>query len=65
MPSINVQVDQGYTQTQQNLSTNARQGQISTQPQIQTPAQIAARLAGVKSGTVVEGSVLSQNQDGT
>lgn len=65
MPSINVQVDQGYNQAQQNISTNARQGQISTQPQIQTPAQIAARLAGVKSGTVVEGSVLSQNQDGT
>ncbi|MBQ7219880.1 MAG: hypothetical protein IJS28_02755 [Synergistaceae bacterium] len=65
MPSINVQVDQGYNQAQQNISTGARQGQISTQPQIQSPAQIAARLAGVKSGTVVEGSVLSQNQDGT
>ena len=65
MPSINVQVDQGYNQAQQNISTNARQGQISTQPQIQSPAQIAARLAGVKTGTVVEGSVLSQNQDGT
>ena len=65
MPSINVQVEQGYNQAQQNISTGARQGQISTQPQIQSPAQIAARLAGVKSGTVVEGSVLSQNQDGT
>ena len=65
MPSINVQVDQGYNQAQQNISTNARQGQISTQPQIQSPAQIAARLAGVKTGMVVEGSVLSQNQDGT
>ena len=65
MPSINVQVDQGYNQAQQNISTNARQGQISTQPQIQSPAQIAARLAGVKTGTVVEGSVLSQNKDGT
>ena len=65
MPPINVQVDQGYNQAQQNISTGARQGQISTQPQIQSPAQIAARLAGVKSGTVVEGSVLSQNQDGT
>ena len=65
MPPINVQIDQGYNQAQQNISTSARQGQISTQPQIQSPAQIAARLAGVKSGTVVEGSVLSQNQDGT
>ncbi len=65
MPSINVQVDQGYNQAQQNISTGARQGQISTQPQIQSPAQIAARLAGVKTGTVVEGSVLSQNSDGT
>lgn len=65
MPSINVQVDQGYSQTQQNISTNARQGQISTQPQIQQPSQIAARLAGVRTGTVVEGSVLSQNTDGT
>ena len=65
MPPINVQIDQGYNQAQQNIGTSARQGQISTQPQIQSPAQIAARLAGVKSGTVVEGSVLSQNQDGT
>ena len=65
MPSINVQVDQGYNQTQQNISTGARQGQISTQPQIQQPAQVAARLAGVKTGMVVEGSVLSQNSDGT
>ena len=65
MPSINVQVDQGYNQAQQSISTGARQGQISTQPQIQSPAQIAARLAGVKTGTVVEGSVLSQNSDGT
>ena len=65
MPPINVQIDQGYNQAQQNISTNARQGQISTQPQIQTPAQIAARLAGVKTGMVVEGSVLAQNQDGT
>lgn len=65
MPPINVQIDQGYNQAQQNISTNARQGQISTQPQIQSPAQIAARLAGVKTGMVVEGSVLAQNQDGT
>ena len=65
MPPINVQIDQGYNQAQQNISTNARQGQISTQPQIQSPAQIAARLSGVKTGMVVEGSVLSQNQDGT
>lgn len=65
MPSINVQVDQGYNQAQQNISTNARQGQITTQPQIQQPSQIAARLAGVRTGTVIEGSVLSQNTDGT
>ncbi len=65
MPSINVNVDQNYSQMQSNISTNARQGQISTQPQIQSPAQIAARLAGVKTGMVVEGSVLSQNSDGT
>ncbi len=65
MPSINVQIDQGYNQAQQNISTGARQGQISTQPQIQQPAQVAARLAGVKTGMVVEGSVLSQNTDGT
>ncbi|MBQ7216703.1 MAG: hypothetical protein IJS39_12060 [Synergistaceae bacterium] len=65
MPPINVQVDQGYNQAQQNISTGARQGQISTQPQVQSPAQIAARLAGVRTGTVVEGSVLSQNSDGT
>lgn len=65
MPSINVQIDQGYSQAQQNISTNARQGQISTQPQIQQPSQIAARLAGIKTGMVVEGSVLSQNSDGT
>lgn len=65
MPSINVQVDQGYSQTQQNISTNARQGQISTQPQIQQPSQIAAKLAGIRTGMVVEGNVLSQNNDGT
>lgn len=65
MPPINVQVDAGYSQAQQNISTNARQGQISTQPQIQQPSQIAARLAGVRTGMVVEGSVLAQNQDGT
>ena len=65
MPQINVNIDQGYNQAQQNISTNARQGQISAQPQLQSPAQIAARLAGVKSGMVVEGSVLAQNQDGT
>lgn len=68
MPAINnlnVQVDQGYSQTQQGISTNARQGQISTQPQIQQPSQIAARLAGIRTGMVVEGSVLSQNSDGT
>ena len=65
MPSINVQVDQGYSQAQQNITTNARQGQISTQPQIQQPSQIAARLAGIRTGMVVEGSVLSQNSDGT
>ncbi|MBQ3401854.1 MAG: hypothetical protein IJG65_00570 [Synergistaceae bacterium] len=67
MPPINVQVDQGYSNSysQQGISTNARQGQISTQPQIQSPAQIAARLAGVRTGQVVEGSVLSQAQDGT
>ncbi len=65
MSPINVQVDAGYNQAQQNISTNARQGQISTQPQIQQPSQIAARLAGVRTGMVVEGSVLSQNSDGT
>ncbi|MBQ3457558.1 MAG: hypothetical protein IJG30_01225, partial [Synergistaceae bacterium] len=65
MPSINVNVDSGYNQAQQNISTNIRQGQISTQPQIQQPSQIAARLAGVRTGQVVEGSVLSQGQDGT
>ena len=66
MPSINVNIDQqNYNQTQQNISTNARQGQISTQPQIQQPSQIAARLAGIRTGMVVEGSVLAQNEDGT
>ncbi|MBR6901853.1 MAG: hypothetical protein IKN30_07325, partial [Synergistaceae bacterium] len=65
MPSINVNVDQNYNQMQQNISTNARQGQISTQPQIQQPSQIAARLAGIRTGMLVEGSVLSQNEDGT
>ena len=65
MPSINVNVDQNYNQMQQNISTNARQGQITTQPQIQQPSQIAARLAGIKTGMLVEGSVLSQNTDGT
>ncbi len=65
MPPINVNIEQGYSQAQQNISTNARQGQISTQPQIQQPSQIAARLAGVRTGQVVEGSVLSQSQDGT
>ena len=65
MPSINVNVDSGYCQAQNNISTNARQGQISTQPQLQQPSQIAARLAGVRTGQIVEGSVLGQNQDGT
>ena len=65
MPSINVNIDNAYSQSQQNITTNSRQGQISTQPQIQQPSQIAARLAGVRTGQVVEGSVLSQNQDGT
>ncbi|MBR1657349.1 MAG: hypothetical protein IJ697_02650 [Synergistaceae bacterium] len=65
MPPINVNIDNGYNQTQQNISTNIRQGQISTQPQIQQPSQIAARLAGVRTGQVVEGSVLGMNQDGT
>ena len=65
MAGINVNVDQNYNQMQQNISTNARQGQISTQPQIQQPAQIAARLAGIKTGMVVEGNVLAQNTDGT
>lgn len=65
MPSINVNVDQNYNQMQQNISTNARQGQISTQPQIQQPSQIAVRLAGIRTGMLVEGSVLSQNEDGT
>ena len=65
MPSLNVNVHQNYNQMQQNISTNARQGQISTQPQIQQPSQIAARLAGIRTGMLVEGSVLSQNEDGT
>lgn len=65
MPPINVNIDNNYNQAQQNISTNARQGQISTQPQIQQPSQIAARLAGIRTGMVVEGSVLSQNSDGT
>lgn len=65
MPSLNVNVDQNYNQMQQNISTNARQGQISTQPQIQQPSQIAAKLAGIRTGMLVEGSVLSQNNDGT
>ncbi len=65
MPSINVNVDSGYSQSQTNISTNTGQGRISTQPQIQTPSQIAARLAGVRPGQIVEGSVLGQNQDGT
>jgi len=54
MPSLNVNVDQNYNQMQQNISTNARQGQISTQPQIQQPSQIAARLAGIRTGMLVE-----------
>ena len=65
MPSINVNVDSGYNQSQANISTSTGQGRISTQPQIQHPSQIAARLAGMKTGQVVEGSVLSQSQDGT
>lgn len=65
MPSINVQVDQGYNQAQQNMTTNMRQGQITTQPQVQQPSQVAARLAGVRTGMVVEGNVLAQNEDGT
>ena len=65
MPTINVNVDSGYNQAQQNITTSTGQGRISTQPQIQTPSQIAARLAGVRTGQVVEGSVLGQNQDGT
>ena len=65
MPPINVNVDSGYNQAQQNISTSTGQGRISTQPQIQTPSQIAARLAGMRTGQVVEGSVLGQNQDGT
>ncbi|MBQ7594965.1 MAG: hypothetical protein IJU48_11530 [Synergistaceae bacterium] len=65
MPSINVQVDNGYNQAQQNMTTNMRQGQITTQPQIQQPSQVAARLAGVRTGMVVEGNVLAQNEDGT
>ena len=65
MPPINVNIDNGYNQAQQNITTSTGQGRISTQPQISQPAQIAARLAGVKTGQVVEGSVLGQNQDGT
>ncbi|MBQ7544356.1 MAG: hypothetical protein IJT02_05360 [Synergistaceae bacterium] len=65
MPPINVNVESGYNQAQQNISANARQGQISTGPQIQPPSSIAARLAGIRTGMVVEGSVLSQNSDGT
>ena len=65
MPSINVNVDSGYNQSQANISTNTGQGRISTQPQIQHPSQIAARLAGMRTGQMVEGSVLGQNQDGT
>ncbi len=65
MPSINVNVDQNYNQMQQNISTNARQGQILTEPQLQQPSQIAARLAGIRTGMLVEGNVLSQNTDGT
>lgn len=65
MPSINVNVDQNYNQMQQNISTNARQGQISTEPQLQHPSQIAAKLAGIRTGMLVEGNVLSQNTDGT
>ena len=65
MPSLNVNVDQNYSQMQQNISTNARQGQIATQPQIQQPSQVAAKFAGLRTGTLVEGSVLAQNEDGT
>ena len=65
MPPINVNVDSGYNQAQQNITTSTGQGRISSQPQIQTPSQIAARLAGVRTGQVVEGNVLAQNQDGT
>ena len=65
MPPINVNIDQGYNQAQQSITTSTGQGRISTQPQIQQPSQIAARFAGMKTGQVVEGSVLGQNQDGT
>ena len=66
MPAINnlnVQIDQGYAQqTQQNINT--RGGQVISQPQVTQPGALT-RFAGIRTGMVVEGSVLAQNNDGT
>ena len=66
MPAINnlnVQIDQGYAQqTQQNINT--RGGQVISQPQVTQPG-LSTRFAGIRTGMVVEGSVLAQNNDGT
>ena len=66
MPAINnlnVQIDQGYNQqAQQNINT--RGGQVISQPQVTQPG-VLTRFAGIRTGMVVEGSVLAQNNDGT
>ena len=65
MPAINnlnVQLEQNYNQAQQNIST--RQGQIINQPQILQPGQLT-KFAGIRTGMLIEGTVLSQNNDGT
>lgn len=69
MPTINnlgVQVEQNYSQTQQNINADTqRQGHIITQPsEVQQPGQIS-RFTGIRTGMVVEGNVLAQNEDGT
>ncbi len=56
--NLNVQVDQSYANNQGGIQ---RQGQAG---QVLAPAQIL-RQAGVRTGTVVEGQVISQNDDGT
>ena len=61
--NLNVQIDQGYTQqAQQNINT--RGGQVISQPQVTQPG-LLTRFAGIRTGMVVEGSVLAQNNDGT
>ena len=60
--NLNVNLNQNYNQAQQNIST--RQGQIINQPQILQPGQLT-KFAGIRTGMLIEGTVLSQNSDGT